>query len=423
MATRPVLLDTTRLLTRLRHPTPTGIDRVELAYARHFLSGPADGQAVAATMVGVRLLPTSRRDALLETVSKRWTDTEPADSDPAYARLRDRLAGTAPAPQPGGTPAAPSLAARIRQLAAEPSRSASAIGWAGVETAPRDAVYLHTSHIRLDRPHLFEWLDRRPDVKAVFFIHDLIPIDYPEYGVPGEEARHRVRIDNVARRAAALVANSEDVKDRLSRYLSASGLPKPPIRVAANGVEPGFTAGGVTPFDPGRPYFVVCGTIEARKNHLLLLQLWREMERDLGPATPALVVVGRRGWESENVVDLLERCPAVRRHVVEVGGLSNPALIEVVAGARALLMPSFAEGYGMPVAEALSLGTPVIASDLPSHREIAGGTATLLDPLDGPGWRAAIHRAATMRPAAAAGFRPPLWSEHFATVEALLDNL
>jgi glycosyltransferase involved in cell wall biosynthesis len=65
-------------------------------------------------------------------------------------------------------------------------------------------------------------------------------------------------------------------------------------------------------------------------------------------------------------------------------------MIRLIAGARASLMPSFAEGFGLPVAEALAIGTPVIASDIPVFHEVGQGLATLIDPLDGPEWEAAI---------------------------------
>ena len=101
----------------------------------------------------------------------------------------------------------------------------------------------------------------------------------------------------------------------------------------------------------------------------------------------------------------------------------------MLGGARALLMPSFAEGFGLPIIEALELGTPVIASDLPVYREIVGDIPTYLDPLDGPSWERAIRAflqdggEREHRVRAASGYRAPDWATHFDKVEGWLDTL
>ena len=180
-----------------------------------------------------------------------------------------------------------------------------------------------------------------------------------------------------------------------------------------------------------RPYFVCIGTIEPRKNHLLLLNIWRRMaERDGPNAIPKLIVIGRRGWENEQVVAMLERCPLLVDCVEEQGRLPDRAVRSLIAGAHALLMPSFAEGYGMPVAEALSLGTPVICSDLPALREAGSDVPNYIDPLDGPAWMAAIddyndpaaHRAHAQR-AQCAVWTPPTWHDHIAIVLEIVDGV
>lgn len=426
MTKRPILFDATRLLTRIRYDAPTGIDRVDIAYAEHVLPGSGPNLAVAGTPFGLRVMPKVDAAATITMLAGRWRDDTgtaagAAALDRVFAWLRAVRPASVPPPaiiSDGSRSNLPGRAARIL-------RSLKGAGWPAVaQAAPRDAIYLHTSHIRLDRPGYLSWLDARPDIRPVFFVHDLIPVEFPEYGVPGEAERHRRRMAAIGRRAAAVIANSEDVADRFRRHLALEGHPAVPVSAAPLGIESAFGR-SVSARTGARPYFVVCGTIEARKNHLLLLQLWRDLAGALGADTPALVVVGRRGWEAEAASDLLDRCPGLRPHVIEAHGLPTAGLAELIAGACALLMPSFAEGYGIPVVEALSLGTPVIASDIPAHREVAAGAATLLDPLDGIGWRGAILAAASGTAATSPRprYTPPNWKDHFAIAEAVFDRL
>ncbi len=89
-------------------------------------------------------------------------------------------------------------------------------------------------------------------------------------------------------------------------------------------------------------------------------------------------------------------------------------------------MPSFAEGFGLPIIEALAVGTPVIASDLPAHREVAGDLAVYRDPTDGPGWLADIcmfadgHGSAAEIRRRVADYRPTTWGEYFVRIERFL---
>jgi glycosyltransferase involved in cell wall biosynthesis len=261
-------------------------------------------------------------------------------------------------------------------------------------------------------------------------LHDLIPIRFPEYSSPRATAKHEKRLANLAARARLVIVSSKAVEDDLRGYLAANtGSSAPPVLVNPLGVDPDFLR-----LDVHRPgldggYFVLCGTIEPRKNHLLVLHLWRQLQQS-GIEPPPLIVVGRRGWENENIVDLLERCPAVHDHVTEIADMSTPDLARLMAGARAVLMPSFAEGYGLPIVEALALGTQVIASDIPAHREIAAGMAHLIDPLDGAAWRQAIVNLAAAPPDDLAGWRQrlssfttPTWQTHLQRTQAALDAL
>ncbi|MGC9163570.1 MAG: glycosyltransferase, partial [Thiomonas sp.] len=111
-------------------------------------------------------------------------------------------------------------------------------------------------------------------------------------------------------------------------------------------------------------------------------------------------------------------------------GCDDAQLANWLTHARALLFPSFVEGYGLPLVEAMTLGVPVIASDLPAFREVAGNIPHYLDPIDGLGWldmvQAYAQPASRLRQEQIAriqGFSAPSWQNHFAQVETLLETI
>ncbi|WP_203564001.1 glycosyltransferase family 1 protein [Deefgea sp. CFH1-16] len=264
--------------------------------------------------------------------------------------------------------------------------------------------------------------------RPLFFVHDLIPISHPEYCRPGELQRHQLRMQTVLTYAHAVVVNSQATLDELRAFALAQALPMPPAAVA-------WLAAADLPLQalprpvPG-PYFVMLGTIEARKNHAFILQLWRQLVLRLGAAAPKLVIIGQRGWECENALDLLERCPALQGHVLEIGRCTDIELAAYLQHGQALLFPSFAEGFGMPIVEAFAQKLPVLCSDLPAFHEIAGDIPEYVDPLDGARWLALIgdycdsqHPLRVAQLARMAGFVAPTWADHFVVVDQLLASL
>jgi glycosyltransferase involved in cell wall biosynthesis len=294
-------------------------------------------------------------------------------------------------------------------------------------TGSGGAVYVQASPHHLTRPALVRRILERERAKFLCVVHDLIPIEYPEYARIDGAAQHRRRMETIVAAADGVIVNSRATGDSLKPWLARAGRA---IRMHVALLGTDAIGGEIADDAPQPPYFLCVGTIEPRKNHLLLLNLWRHMAESLpGASVPRLVIVGRRGWENEQVVDMLERCPALRGHVEELNGCSDRRLHSLLRGARGLLLPSFAEGYGMPVAEALSVGTPVICSDLPALREAGGAAPDYLDPLDGPGWKAHIldHFAAGPRHQAQrarmAEWRAPTWAEHISIVQTAIEDL
>jgi glycosyltransferase involved in cell wall biosynthesis len=410
-----ILLDITRLLVRGPRAYATGVDRVVLAYARWLMSQPDFEVTPVFTWRGRLVWPSARRAArILENAMPQSNGAKDGESeDASWRAVQGRLGRP-----PQGPPIRASFSKRRKILSLLPHfYLAMSVLRGRRRVPPAGAYYVNVGHSGLEYSGLLAGVAAH-GVRPVVMIHDLIPLDFPEYCTPRASQRHERRLRETLAHAHAIVANSRATETDIRRYAEENQLRTPPILPLYLGLEQAFQNTTSAEIAPQAPYFICVGTIEPRKNIDFLLALWRQLVERLGPATPRLMVVGRRGWEMEAIIDHLERSPVAAQYVDEVADLHDGRLAELMRGARALLAPSFTEGFNLPVAEALAMGVPVIASDIPVHRELAR-EAVLLSPLDGPGWMAAIE-------AAMAGPRPhaprpgPTWAEHFSHVGTLL---
>ncbi|KVT06888.1 glycosyl transferase family 1 [Burkholderia sp. MSMB1078WGS] len=379
-----ILLDVTRLTRRCYEGLlPTGVDRVGLAYIRRY---------------GDRARCVLSKHGFSVTLTER-------DSQETFAML----------------------------LSQRPERR-SIIGllaraWLnGMRSTPQgNSTLLHTSHTGMEFPRYYRTM-QKGNGRAIFMVHDLIPLTHAEYSRPGVDTTHRKRIHTALRHADGLIANSQGTLDALAIEAQKAGIPLPPSVVAplASGTEPQPALAAPL----ATPYFVMLGTIEPRKNHWFMLHVWRRLVEQLGSQAPKLVVIGRRGWECENVVDMLERSAPLRGVVIERSNCSDDELHAWLQHARALLFPSFVEGYGMPLVEALESRIPVLASDLDVFREIAADVPDYLDPLNGPAWLERIQAYSQANSAERnaqveriAHFRAPTWTSHFDAVDRFIVSL
>lgn len=425
-----VVLDITRLLRRSSQSTPTGIDRVELAYARHLL-GSRHYQDHAAFVARVRAstwyLDAETVTAFIETLAQRWKQSEGRVTRRELTdveRFLDLAPGTLADLEPEVPRSAlPDVLPPLKRL------------FSPVNLLPRllrrrnshGAVYLNVSHEGLNSIAGVRSMVRGHGLKPMYLVHDLIPLTHPEYVRPGDAEKHETRMRTVLASAEAIICNSQHTRNQLTAFAARSDMPVPPSVVGPLGVEDEF--GTQEPAMPEvHPFFLTVGTIEPRKNHLVLLHAWRVLVEKLGSKAPKLIIVGRRGWENENVIDIIERCRKLGDHVLECNRLPDAHLRRLMKQARGVLFPSFAEGYGLPLFEAMALRVPVICSDLQAFRDIAGAAPCYLDPIDGLGWARAIEdyarpdseaRATQLRQLGE--IRMPRWSDHFSIVDRIID--
>jgi glycosyltransferase involved in cell wall biosynthesis len=199
-------------------------------------------------------------------------------------------------------------------------------------------------------------------------VHDTVPWSHPETLTRRGASWHRTMVTRASRRADALVVPTKSVAHDLAGRIGGVA----PIRVAGHGVAGAFrTPGGKPPGLPDR-YVLAIGTLEPRKGVDVLIEAMSEVD------DVPLVLAGQPGWGGLDPRALAREHGLVEDGLAEdrlrlLGRLSDAELAATLRGASVLAVPSLAEGFGLPVLEAMATGVPVVHSDAPALVEVAGG--------------------------------------------------
>lgn len=404
-STPTVVFDISRTISGASRGFLTGIDRVERAYLEHFLKSPNPV---------LFLVRFNAQSALLNRQSMQEL----------YTLIQQN--------GPWDKPGVEALFGRRKYRTAAPIRNTVrrlALSWPflvrGLKAhAPTGFIYLNVGHERL-QPSLWPKLRRSGAGKIAAMIHDLIPIDFPQFTVPKNTEKFGIRMQALTRHADFFIYNSSDTERRMQHWFEEWGT-SVDGRVVLLGTDPLPIIN--EPFPAAKPYFVCLSTIEPRKNHQLLLDIWTKFHDTLPEdEIPHLHIVGRRGWLNEDVFDTLDTAPFMGKTVFEHNRMSDKHLGTLMKGAKALLFPSLAEGFGYPLVEALQMQVPVICSDLPCFHEIAGDTPVYIDTENQRAWGEKIQAIATSdgnydgitkKPP-----ELPNWHTHFHKIDTILADI
>jgi glycosyltransferase involved in cell wall biosynthesis len=213
--------------------------------------------------------------------------------------------------------------------------------------------------------------------RMVITVHDLAFVVMPETVSPETLEHHRLRFPETLRRAERIIAVSEATAGDLVEHF---GIARSRIHTIHEGLDPHFAAVAESPDrDPSLPedYLLFVSTIEPRKNVVGVLRAFALLVEWGYPGH--LVIVGRWGWRTEDIRTELESSP-VRSRIVHLDYVDREHMAAVYSQARALLFPSWLEGFGLPILESMACGTPVVTSGRSAMPEVAGPAGVYVDP-------------------------------------------
>jgi glycosyltransferase involved in cell wall biosynthesis len=240
--------------------------------------------------------------------------------------------------------------------------------------------------------HATEHLLPRLDTPTVLTVHDLIFERYPQHHTQRNRLYLRVAMPLFVRAASAIIAVSRHTRNDLVELYGADPAK---IHVVYEGVDERFRPAGegeirrvAAQYSPDRPYLLMVGTLEPRKNHAAVLRALARLKAWGWPHR--LLLVGGQGWLFEPIRRQIED-EGLGGDVHFAGYVPDEDLPPLYSGAAAVLVPSLYEGFGFPVLEAMACGAPVVCSNASSLPEVAGEAALQAAPEDDEAIAQAVH--------------------------------
>ncbi|UYV37417.1 glycosyltransferase family 4 protein [Rhodobacteraceae bacterium D3-12] len=402
------LLDLSRLISRAGR-TLTGVDRVELAYLKALVGRKTPAFGLIRSPIGYLLLDEAGMRGLAARI----------EGDVAWGRATRlaRIFGKL-------DPVQQQAMSDARRLAMARTHRAG-LSRMLAKHLPEGCGYLNVGHSNLTE-RVVHAVKHGAKGRVAVMVHDTIPLDLPLMQTPEAVERFRKMLQLVRKSADLVIYNSKATRKAAEAHMEAWGG-APQGAVAHLGVELAEPKPDELPkgLPPEGPYFVSVGTIEPRKNHALLLEIWERLVKQTPPQDmPHLVICGARGWMNEEVFFRMDRSALMGEHLHEVSGLSDGAIAALVQGAAGAVYPSVAEGFGLPMVEAAAMGVPVICANLPIYHEVLDDFPVYASVKDSYLWQRRIMALASKKKQSDAGGKQqatgqitkveaPTWDAHF----------
>lgn len=235
-------------------------------------------------------------------------------------------------------------------------------------------------------------LKRDHGMRFGLLVHDVLPASHPHFVSPRHVPNFNAWLEQMAAVWDFVLTPSNASAQALDAHMAERGYAPKPIRRIPFGT--GFTASAPSATAAGRRHVLYVSTVEIRKNHILLFNVWERLVREHGPdRVPQLVFAGKYGWEIKDLLAALKETRFLDGKIRVVENLSDDELADLYARSLFTMFPSHCEGWGLPVAESLFFGRYCIASNATSIPEVGGPFVDYHDPTDADAAYRLVERA------------------------------
>ncbi len=234
-----------------------------------------------------------------------------------------------------------------------------------------------------DYPSIQQWLGQRKGtsgIAACYLIYDLIPVIAPHTFGPGFAGTYAQYLRQVLTLSDLILTDSQSTARDLTDFAERSKLNAPDLIVIRLGDD--VRVPKPVPLQAiEEPFLLAVGTIEVRKNYLLLYQACK-LALEEGVDLPPIIIVGRRGWLADDTVYAIQEDPQTRSRMRIISGVADDQLAWLYEHCMMVVYPSQYEGWGLPIAEALNRGKLCLSSRTSAMPEIAGDLIEYFSPFD-----------------------------------------
>ena len=233
-------------------------------------------------------------------------------------------------------------------------------------------------------------IKRKIDLNIHVMNHDIIPITHPKY-VNLDTNKFTHYMDNTIEAVDEFWCNSEFTKSELQNYILSKKLSAPPMHVVTLGCDINkqqATRASLPDISMlvQEPYLLYVSTIESRKNHRILYQAYLKLIEQGAQNLPKIVFVGAQGWLVDDLINAINSDSKVKDKIVILNKVTDDELLALYQHCWFTVYPSLIEGYGLPVAESLSLGKYCLSSNTGSLPEVGGDFIEYCDPNNTQEW-------------------------------------